>query len=77
MDNPAKGTVLVADFKRVEDVYDTSVSSAFARPLLWQLYSLMRRSYTNTLRAPDFLETYGRGTHDAFGLVFAEADPDP
>ena len=28
--------------------------SAFARPLIWQIHSLMRRSYTNTLRDPDF-----------------------
>ena len=29
--------------------------SAFARPLIWQIYSLMRRAYTNTLRSPDFV----------------------
>lgn len=34
---------------------DRGASSAFARPLLWQVHSLMRRAYTNTLRSPDFV----------------------
>ena len=59
------------EYCRVEDVYEKSAtaksdgskataagtpqSSAFARPLLWQIYSLMRRSFTNTARAPDVI----------------------